>query len=404
MCNFLSARILKKTLFMKKYSFALLLLLASIVLLLAAFKKSPLIKTKPAPKENAAKIQVAILLDVSNSMDGLIEQAKAQLWNMASVMGKARCGNDIVPQIEIALYEYGRSSNDSRQGYVKQVSGFTTDLNALSKSLFDLKTNGGEEYCSQVMYTSLTELKWDTSAANYKVIFIAGNEDFLQGRMSFTTACTEAKKKGVIVNTIYCGDKMSGIREHWNIVGECGTGSYTNINQDAALEDIQTPYDSMLFVLNEQLNQTYIAYGTAGQAKFEEQASVDKMNYQMNKAAAAKRVEVKVKKNLYKNEHWDLVDAAEMDPGILAKVEMKTLPGELQQKSRAELKEIVNQKTRLRGKVQQQVATISTKREAYIIAERKKNLQANASSTLETQIEKIIREQAKKFNITILSL
>ena len=38
------------------------------------------------------KIQAAVLLDVSNSMDGLIEQAKAQLWNMVSVMGKAKCG------------------------------------------------------------------------------------------------------------------------------------------------------------------------------------------------------------------------------------------------------------------------------------------------------------------------
>ena len=55
------------------------------------------------------KIQAAILLDVSNSMDGLIEQAKAQLWNMVSVMGKAKC-DGVAPQIEIALYEYGRSS------------------------------------------------------------------------------------------------------------------------------------------------------------------------------------------------------------------------------------------------------------------------------------------------------
>src|SRR5688572_27352170 len=62
------------------------------------------------PKKTAPKIQVAILLDVSNSMDGLIEQAKAQLWNMVSVMGKATC-NDAVPNIEIALYEYGRPDN-----------------------------------------------------------------------------------------------------------------------------------------------------------------------------------------------------------------------------------------------------------------------------------------------------
>lgn len=64
------------------------------------------------------KIQVAILLDVSSSMDGLIEQAKAQLWNMVSVMGKTTC-NNVSPQIEIALYEYGRSNNNVKDGYVK---------------------------------------------------------------------------------------------------------------------------------------------------------------------------------------------------------------------------------------------------------------------------------------------
>src|SRR5262245_41831424 len=64
---------------------------------------------------NGPKIQAAILLDVSNSMDGLIEQAKAQLWNMVSVMGKTKCSGG-TPQIEIALYEYGRDDNDQKKG------------------------------------------------------------------------------------------------------------------------------------------------------------------------------------------------------------------------------------------------------------------------------------------------
>ena len=196
----------------------------------------------PPPKENATqKIQAAILLDVSNSMDGLIEQAKAQLWNMVSVMGKATCDNGLAPQIEIALYEYGRSNNDIKAGFVKQVSGFTTDLDKLSQQLFNLTTNGGDEYCGQVIYTSLKDLNWDSDPANYKVIFIAGNEDFLQGKLHYIKACDEAKQKGVIVNTIYCGDRMQGIREHWNMNAECGSGSYTNINQDAKIEDIPTP-------------------------------------------------------------------------------------------------------------------------------------------------------------------
>jgi hypothetical protein len=186
-------------------------------------------KTPPLPEsvthKTAPKIQAAILLDVSNSMDGLIEQAKAQLWNMVTVMGKAKC-NDAVPQIEIALYEYGRDSNPIKDGYVKQVSAFTSDLDKLSQDLFKLTTNGGQEYCGEVIYTSLNDLKWDASSASYKVIFISGNEDFLQGGITYTKACEEARKKGVIVNTIYCGDKMQGIREHWNLGGECGSGSF----------------------------------------------------------------------------------------------------------------------------------------------------------------------------------
>src|SRR5687767_2638983 len=169
----------------------------------------------PAPPSNK-KVQIAVLLDVSNSMDGLIDQAKAQLWNMVSVLGKATC-NDVAPTVELALYEYGRPTNDARSGFVKQINYFTRDLDEVSRNLFRLTTNGGDEYCGHVIYTSLTSLEWDNNPDNYKVIFIAGNEDFLQGDISYTRACTEAMKKGVTINTIYCGDRNQGIREHWNL-------------------------------------------------------------------------------------------------------------------------------------------------------------------------------------------
>jgi hypothetical protein len=354
----------------------------------------------PAAKKFAPKIQVAILLDVSNSMDGLIEQAKAQLWNMVSVMGKATC-NDAVPNIEIALYEYGRPTNNATAGYVKRIVPFTTDLDELSQNLFKLTTNGGDEYCGQVMYTSLSELQWDNSSTSYKVIFIAGNEDFRQGKISFTQACTEAKKKGVIINTIYCGDKMQGIREHWNLGAECGTGSYTNINQDIAVEEIATPYDSTLFLLNDRLNGTYIAYGETGVANQQKQAAADKSNYAFSKSTAAKRVAVKGKQNLYKNSNWDLVDAATDDSTLISKVDIKTLPANLQTKSRAELKVIVKSKTQERTNIQKEIASVSTKREAYIAAEKAKKANRTNQPTLETEVEKIIKVQAKRYNMVI---
>ncbi len=360
--------------------------------------------TPPAPgpvvHKTGPKIQAAILLDVSNSMDGLIEQAKAQLWNMVTVMGKAKC-TDAVPQIEIALYEYGRDSNPVKDGYVKQVSAFTADLDKLSQDLFKLTTNGGQEYCGEVIYTSLSELKWDTSSASYKVIFISGNEDFLQGGITYTKACEEARKKGVIVNTIYCGDKMQGVREHWNLGGECGSGSFTNIDPNAALDDIVTPYDSTLYVLNYKLNGTYIGYGSAGASNVARQTQMDQYNYQLNKAAMAKRAAVKGNKQLYNNSSWDLLDAVAADSSFVAKVDMKTLPDSLKNKTHTELKQIVAVKNKERSLVQKQISEINIKREAYIAAERAKAAGNTNTATLETQVEKIIKEQAKRFNMII---
>ncbi|PZR22587.1 MAG: hypothetical protein DI535_25880 [Citrobacter freundii] len=362
-------------------------------------KQDPVSDKTPLPA-SPAKIQVAVLLDVSNSMDGLIEQAKAQLWNMVSVMGKATC-EGAAPSIQIALYEYGRSSNDVKEGYVKQITGFTSDLDFLSRKLFSLTTNGGDEYCGQVMYTSLTEMNWDTMANSYKVIFIAGNEDFLQGQLSFTKACTEASKKNVIVNTIYCGDKMQGIREHWNLGSECGSGSFTNINQDAVIDDIATPYDSTIFVLNDQLNKTYLSYGASGVVNFEQQAAVDDANMKMNRSVMAKRASVKAKKTLYDNSSWDAVDAIISDSLFYKKVDMKTLPDSLKGKTRAELKMVIEKKSAERKLIQQAIEDNTVKREAYIVREKAKKANGKNEQTLETEIEKIVREQAKRFNMVI---
>ena len=371
-----------------------------VAIILASFTN--IIKPGNEPQQTRAtkpKIQVAVLLDVSNSMDGLIEQAKAQLWNMVSVMGKAKC-NDVSPDIEIALYEYGRDSNDPNAGYIKQVSPFSTDMDVLSQQLFKLTTFGGSEFCGQVIHTSLDELKWDSSSSNYKVIFIAGNEDFLQGSVSYTKACEAAKKKGVIVNTIYCGDRMQGIREHWNLGAECGNGSFTNINSNARPVDIPTPYDTTLIVLNEKLNKTYLYYGGDGKEKLALQAEMDVSNAKIGGSVAAKRASVKGNRSLYDNSGWDLVDAYEKDKSIIQKVDMKTLPDTLKNKSRSELEKIVDNNNKQRSSIQLEIASTSAKRETFIAEERTRTAGTN-TATLETEVEKIIKEQVRRYNMVI---
>ncbi|HQW92800.1 MAG TPA: hypothetical protein PKY28_06850 [Ferruginibacter sp.] len=381
---------------------AITLLIVS-ALIIVSFTGKPVIPKATGTKLNP-RIQVAVLLDVSGSMEGLIEQAKAQLWNMVSTLGKARCEGEIAPKIEIALYEYGRSSNNVKEGYVKQINGFISDLDSLSQNLFSLKTNGGDEYCGQVIYSSLNELKWDAAAgqASYKVIFIAGNEDFLQGNLHYTKACSLAKQKGVIVNTIYCGDKMQGIRENWNLAGECGNGSYTHIDQNGKEDEIPTPYDSLIYSLNHKLNGTYISYGYGGAAYKAKQAEMDNANASMSKAAGIKRINAKSNGAVYNNAGWDLVDARGTGAVDLAKIDKKDLPDSLKNKTSAELEKIVDAKSKERNYIQKEIATLNIQRNTFIATAKAKNAgNKNNGATLETEVEKIIREQAKRYKMNI---
>jgi hypothetical protein len=369
------------------------LLISSIVLLANTNKaKNP---SNPNPK-----IQVAVLLDVSNSMDGLIDQAKAQLWNMVSVLGKAQCDGKS-PTIEIALYEYGRSNNNITEGYVKQINAFSTDLDQVSKNLFSLSTRGGDEYCGHVMFTSLNDLQWDADTNNYKVIFIAGNESFLQGNIHYTSACLIAKQKKVTVNTIFCGDKNEGIKLNWNLGAECGNGSYTNINTDAKIKDIPTPYDSAIFVLNDKLNQTYIGYGSKGVSAPAQQKQVDDMNKSLSESILVKRAIAKSQKNVYKNEEWDLVDAYVADTTIIKRLNTETLPASLKNKSKKEIEQYIKTKNAERSAIQKNITQLAIKRDAYILAEKTRNNNSNTQPNLQTEIEKIIRSQGKRYNLII---
>src|SRR3954453_1660666 len=125
-------------------------------------------------------VQIAFLLDTSNSMDGLIGQAKTQLWNVVNEFVRAR-KDGRPPAIEVALFEYGKSTLPSAEGHVRLILPLTDDLDRVSEELFALKTNGGEEYWGWVIRDAVEGLDWSRSRDVYKAIFIAGNEPFTQG-------------------------------------------------------------------------------------------------------------------------------------------------------------------------------------------------------------------------------
>ena len=91
------------------------------------------------------KIQLAILLDTSSSMDGLIDQTRKQLWQIVDEFSKTKKHN-VTPSLQVAVYEYGNDNLQRQQGYTRQLVGLTGDLDRVSEALFSLTTNGGSEY------------------------------------------------------------------------------------------------------------------------------------------------------------------------------------------------------------------------------------------------------------------
>lgn len=351
--------------------------------------------SKKDEKKGNNTVKIALLLDTSNSMDGLINQAKAQLWDIVNKFAHAKCGNDLKPNLQIALYQYGNDGLSSREGYIQQVLNFSGDLDEISEKLFSLTTNGGEEYCGEVIQTSLKQLEWGKNPDNLKMIFIAGNEPFNQGKLNYEDATSNAKEKDVIVNTIYCGNYEQGINSYWKNGAKLTGGEYVAIDHNKQVVHIDTPYDKIIIELNSRLNKTYISYGQMGRAKLKSQSIQDANAMEMNEAVVVKRA-VSKSSRLYNNKQWDLVDAADDADFEIDEIEIDDLPKELKNKSKDEMKKYISDKKNERIKIQKEIQELNKKREAYLA----KNQDSNSNGELENAMLNAIRKQAENKNYT----
>lgn len=339
------------------------------------------------------KIQVALLLDTSNSMDGLIDQAKSRLWNIVNTLTTLKYKGQ-APQIEIALYEYGNDGLKD-ENYIRQVTPLTQDLDLVSEKLFALRTNGGSEYCGAVIRDASTNLKWDGNENSMKLIYIAGNEAFDQGKINYKETISGAKKKNIYTNTIFCGSRDEGIQTFWQNGASLGEGKFFNIDSDRKVIYIETPYDVKISQYNSKLNDTYISYGSRGSEMKSKQTTQDSNAEMQSASNAVERAVSKSKKNAYKNDHWDLVDKVEKDKSYISSIREEELPSELKGKSKDEINKIVAQKSADRNKIQKEIEVLAKQRQSFIDSEMKKRGNSEGDD-LGKAIEKSIVELAKK--------
>lgn len=397
-----SGYISERSFFVKNwlYAIALILLQVTGILSIAAAIPPDSAGTSAAVPQSQPVIQLALLLDTSNSMDGLIDQARTQLWKIVNeCIPMTR--NGVRPLLQVALYEYGNNSLAAETGFIRMVLPFTDDLDGVSRELFELKTNGGLEYCGWTIKDALNQLEWNAGKDALKMVFIAGNEPFTQGTVDYRTACRSAAAKGVTVNTIFCGSQDEGIRTGWQEGARLADGSYMHIDQSVTPEHVEAPQDAEIMRLGGLLNETYIPFGETGEAgranQFEQDANA-------MEAAPGSMVQRSVAKSssYYKSASWDLVDAVAEGHVQLDDIEKKDLPETMQTMTQEEREIFLEEKQAQRRKIKEDIGKLNAERNDYV-ADVLKVRAVRGENTLDAAMIESVRDQAVRKGYTIES-
>jgi len=200
-----------------------------------------------------------------------------------------------------------------------------------------------------------------------------------------------AQKKDINVQLIYCGSDDGT----WRNAAHLAHTDLLTIDQNRVTTAIAAPQDDEILRLGNELNSTYIAYGSQGQASMARQKMADATSEKMSKKVAIERMQVKSKKGAYDNTNWDMVDALDKRTDFLENAKEEDLPVEMRGKSLEEKKAIVAAAAQKRADLQAKISKLEADRAEFIRADQLKNGDKNAPS-LDTELMKSTRKAAAK--------
>jgi hypothetical protein len=333
-------------------------------------------------------IDLAICLDTSGSMDGLIDSAKQTLWAIVNDLALV----EPAPVLRVALLTFGNDKHSPENGWVQVDLPLTSDLDAISQKLFSLTTDGGTEFVGRVVDAATRDLDWSQDPNALKLLVVAGNESADQDTtIPFRTASKSAITAGIMVNSIYCGNPMDELAPAWREVSMLADGHFASIDKDNGMIVIDTPFDAELSALTASVNGTYIPWGEMGAEGCSNQWTQDANNGLLNNDAMAQRAQAK-NSALYVCS-WDLVDATKNNEVKIEDVDRQYLAEELKEMTDEQLAAHVKAKSEERAKIQAKVAEVSNKRQVWLTAERAK-LNVDDSNALDRVMRDAIRAQA----------
>ena len=341
-------------------------------------------------------VDLAIALDISDSMEPLLEAARLSLWDIVNSIAAA----DPPPRLRVALLTFGSSRNSEAQGWVRVEADLTTDLDLVAERLFELETDGGLEYVSRAVKAAVEGLRWTPAGDAIKMIVVAGNEPADQDpEVDLRSAGAVAADEGIPVTLIYCGNPEQEEAATWKELALHSEGRFAAIDQRSGAAAVSTPYDEELARLGAAINSTFIPLGESGRERQRNLVRQDENVAKLSPASAAGRAQTKASPGY--SAGWDLISV--LDSGRpLGEIDVQDLPDELQRMT-AEGREayIATQRSR-RDALRQQIAELSAQRRQYVI-EQVESGDLEVSKTFGRTVRDAIRAQAKDQGLELLA-
>lgn len=364
------------------------LVFASSFLLLAT---PPALPAAPAEKP---RIEVCFVLDTTGSMSGLIEGAKQKIWSIANEIISAKP----TPELRVGLIGY----RDRGDQYVTRAFDLTNDIDAIYGQLQSFRADGGgdtPESVNEALEEAVRKISWSADRKVLKIIFLVGDApphmDY-QDDVKYPEVVAAAVAKGIVVNTIQCG-QMPDTRAPWREIAALGHGRYFTVDQAGGAVAIATPYDAELAKLAAELDSTRLYYGSEHEraTMASKVAATDELHATASPAAQARRAAFNASESGAANflGDKDLVNDVATGRVDLAKVPAAELPAPIAALPPAQQAQELKQRTEKRESLQRQIADLAGERDEFI--SKKVKEQGGAAGSLDVQIYDAVREQGK---------
>jgi hypothetical protein len=264
----------------------------------------------------------------------------------------------------------------------------------------DFAADGGgdtPESVNKALYDAVHSMSWSQADQAYRVIFLVGDApphmDYDEVR--YPEIVASALDKGIVVNTIQCGDIPLTI-EPWTQIASLSQGKFFQVEQAGGAVAFTTPYDEEIAVLSAKLDDTRLYYGSEEEKdKMRGKvAATEKLNEGASFASRARRgtfnASIGGRANLLGDK--ELVAAVADGKVDLDELEDDALPEVLKPMARVEQEAYVAGLATERADLQRKIQELSVDRNGYLA--KKVEEAGGLKSSLDQKLYDAVREQA----------